>query len=71
MGGLCLKCSELNYAERNQTVNLQGLIALFTAARIQIGYAVVLKWLRAGAKVIVTTPFVRDAAQKYVKKYDF
>ena len=69
--GLCLKCGELNYAKRNQTANLQGLFALVTGARVKIGYAVTLRLLRAGAFVIATTRFPRDAAQRYAKEADF
>lgn len=69
--GLCLKCGELNYAKRHQTANLQGLFALVTGARVKIGYAVTLRLLRAGAFVIATTRFPRDAAQRYAKEADF
>ncbi len=69
--GLCLKCGELNYAKRNQTANLQGLFALVTGARVKIGYAVTLRLLRAGAAVIATTRFPRDAARRYAKEADF
>lgn len=69
--GLCLKCGELNYAKRHQTANLQGLFALVTGARVKIGYAVTLRLLRAGAAVIATTRFARDAARRYAKEADF
>jgi len=69
--GLCLKCDELNLAKRNQTANLHGLFALVTGARVKIGYAVALRLLRAGAAVICTTRFARDAARRYAKEADF
>ena len=69
--GLCLKCGELNLTKRNQTANLQGLFALVTGARVKIGYAVTLRLLRAGAAVICTTRFARDAARRYAKEADF
>ena len=69
--GLCLKCGELNFAKRNQTANLHGLFALVTGARVKIGYAVTLRLLRAGAAVICTTRFARDAARRYAKEADF
>ena len=69
--GLCLKCGELNFAKRNQTANLHGLFALVTGARVKIGYAVTLRFLRAGAAVIATTRFARDAARRYAKEADF
>ena len=69
--GLCLKCGELNLTKRNQTANLHGLFALVTGARVKIGYAVTLRLLRAGAAVICTTRFARDAARRYAKEADF
>lgn len=69
--GLCLDCGEVNYAKRNETANLHGLFALVTGARVKIGYAVTLRLLRAGASVIATTRFARDAAKKYAAETDF
>ncbi|MEG3858126.1 SDR family oxidoreductase [Microcoleus sp. herbarium12] len=69
--GLCLDCGEVNYAKRNETANLHGLLALVTGARVKIGYAVALRLLRAGASVIVTTRFARDAAKRYAGEPDF
>lgn len=68
---LCVNCGDLNYTKRNQTANLQGLLALVTGCRVNIGYAVVLKLLRAGASVIATTRFPHDAASRYAKESDF
>lgn len=61
----------MNYAKRQQTADLQGLFALVTGARVNIGYAVVLKLLRSGANVIATTRFPHDAALRYAKETDF
>ncbi|MCU0543348.1 MAG: SDR family NAD(P)-dependent oxidoreductase [Oscillatoriaceae cyanobacterium Prado104] len=69
--GLCLRCGDLNWEKRNETANLQGLFALVTGARVKIGYAVTLRLLRAGAAVIATTRFARDAAKKYAGESDF
>ena len=69
--GLCCDCGEVNYAKRNETANLHGLFALVTGARVKIGYAVTLRLLRAGASVIVTTRFARDAAKRYAGELDF
>ena len=69
--GFCLNCGTLNYAKRNQSVNLGNKIALVTGARLRIGYATVLKLLRSGATVIATTRFPNDAAKRYSRENDF
>lgn len=68
---MCPGCAELNYQKRFQTAPLDGRIALLTGARIKIGYQAALMLLRAGAHVIVTTRFPRDAAARYAREEDF
>ncbi len=68
---MCRPCAELNYAKRFQTASLVGRIAMITGARIKIGYQAALMMLRAGAHVIVTTRFPRDAASRYAREEDF
>jgi hypothetical protein len=51
--------------------DLRGRVALLTGGRVKIGYQAALKLLRAGAHVIVTTRFPRDAAQRYAREPDF
>jgi NAD(P)-dependent dehydrogenase (short-subunit alcohol dehydrogenase family) len=68
---MCAPCAELNYAKRFQTASLAGSVALITGARIKIGYQAALMMLRAGAHVIVTTRFPRDAASRYAREKDF
>jgi len=68
---MCPACAELNYAKRFQSAGLSGKIAIITGARIKIGYQAALMMLRAGAHVIVTTRFPRDAAQRYARESDF
>jgi NAD(P)-dependent dehydrogenase (short-subunit alcohol dehydrogenase family) len=68
---MCPSCAELNYGKRFQTASLAGKTALITGARIKIGYHAALMMLRAGAHVIVTTRFPRDAAQRYAREEDF
>ena len=68
---MCRPCAELNYAKRFQTASLVGRTALITGARIKIGYQAALMMLRAGANVIVTTRFPRDAASRYAREPDF
>ena len=68
---MCTPCAELNYSKRFQTASLVGRIALITGARVKIGYQAALMMLRAGARVIVTTRFPRDAASRYAREADF
>ena len=68
---LCPSCAEYNYTKRQQRTNLKGRVALVTGGRIKIGYETVLKLLRDGARVIMTTRFPRDAAHRYAQEADF
>jgi NAD(P)-dependent dehydrogenase (short-subunit alcohol dehydrogenase family) len=68
---LCPSCAELNYRKRFQTARLDGRVALVTGARIKIGYQASLILLRAGARVIATTRFAADAAERYAREPDF
>jgi NAD(P)-dependent dehydrogenase (short-subunit alcohol dehydrogenase family) len=69
--GLCVECGNLNYSKRQQSADLQGMMAVVTGARVKIGYAVALRLLRDGAGVIVTTRFPHDAAKRYAAEPDF
>jgi NAD(P)-dependent dehydrogenase (short-subunit alcohol dehydrogenase family) len=67
---LCTTCAELNFVKRTETADLTGRVALITGARVKIGYQAGLKLLRAGASLIVTTRFPRDAATRYSSEPD-
>jgi NAD(P)-dependent dehydrogenase (short-subunit alcohol dehydrogenase family) len=68
---MCLPCGDFNFAKRTQTADLRGRVALITGARVKIGYQAAIMLLRAGARVIVTTRFPRDAALRYARERDF
>ncbi|BAU12906.1 short chain dehydrogenase/reductase family oxidoreductase [Leptolyngbya sp. NIES-3755] len=68
---LCPTCAEFNYQKRFQQTNLTGRTALVTGGRIKIGYQTVLRLLRDRARVIVTTRFPRDCANRYQLEPDF
>jgi NAD(P)-dependent dehydrogenase (short-subunit alcohol dehydrogenase family) len=68
---LCPACGDLNYAKRSETTDLSGRVALLTGGRVKIGYQAGIKLLRAGAQLIVTTRFPRDAAARYAEEADF
>jgi NAD(P)-dependent dehydrogenase (short-subunit alcohol dehydrogenase family) len=68
---LCPSCGELNWHKRTPSGDLDGRIALVTGARLKIGFYTALLLLRRGARVIVTTRFPRDAAQRYAALPDF
>lgn len=68
---LCPECAALNYRKRTETADLRGRVALLTGGRVKIGYQAGIKLLRAGAELIVTTRFPRDAALRYSQEPDF
>lgn len=68
---MCAECAEFNYQKRFQTADLRGRVALVTGARVKIGFHVALLLLRAGAKVIATTRFPIDAAERFACEKDF
>jgi len=68
---MCNECGEFNYQKRFQSADLRGRTALITGARVKIGYQSAIMLLRAGAHVIVTTRFPRDAAIRYARESDF
>ena len=68
---LCPPCAELNHHKRTETADLEGRVALLTGGRVKIGYQAGIKLLRAGAGLIVTTRFPRDAASRYAREVDF
>jgi NAD(P)-dependent dehydrogenase (short-subunit alcohol dehydrogenase family) len=68
---LCEACGDFNYEKRSQTAELSGRVALITGARVKIGYQAAILLLRAGARVIVTTRFPRDAALRFAREVDY
>jgi NAD(P)-dependent dehydrogenase (short-subunit alcohol dehydrogenase family) len=68
---MCPACAEFNYQKRFQTASLDGQVALITGSRLKIGYQVCLMMLKAGARVIATTRFPKDAAIRFSKESDF
>ncbi len=67
---LCPSCAELNWTRRNRSADLLGRYALVTGGRVKIGYQAALKLVRAGAHVVVTTRFPRDAAERFTAETD-
>ena len=68
---LCPPCGDLNFAKRTETADLCGRTAVLTGGRVKIGYQAGLKLLRAGATLVVTTRFPRDAAVRFATESDF
>ena len=62
---LCPECADFNYRMRDLHADLTGRTALVTGGRVKIGFQTVLRLLRDGAKVIVTTRFPRAAAGRF------
>ena len=68
---LCPSCAEFNFFKRTELADLSGRVALLTGGRVKIGYQAGLKLLRCGARLIVTTRFPRDSAERYAREPDF
>jgi len=68
---MCPSCAEFNFNKRTELADLRGRVALLTGGRVKIGYQAGLKLLRAGARLIVTTRFPRNSAQRYAQEPDF
>jgi len=68
---MCDECGDFNFRKRSQTADLRGRVALISGARVKIGYQAAILLLRAGARVIVSTRFPRDAALRYAREKDF
>jgi len=68
---MCGACGDRNWDKRNQTADLRGRVAVLTGARVKIGYHAGIKLLRAGAHLVATTRFPRDAAARYAREPDF
>jgi NAD(P)-dependent dehydrogenase (short-subunit alcohol dehydrogenase family) len=68
---MCPACAAFNFAKRTETADLSGRVALLTGGRVKIGYQAGIKLLRAGAQLVVTTRFPRDAAARYAREEDF
>jgi NAD(P)-dependent dehydrogenase (short-subunit alcohol dehydrogenase family) len=67
---LCPACAESNYRMRHLHADLTGRTALVTGGRVKIGFQTVLRLLRDGAKVIVTTRFPHSAARRFHAETD-
>ncbi len=67
---LCPQCADWNWQKRQQRCDLTGRNALVTGGRIKIGYQTVLKLLRDGASVTMTTRFPADAACRFQSEPD-
>ncbi|HPF13495.1 MAG: SDR family oxidoreductase [Planctomycetes bacterium] len=68
---MCPSCAELNWLKRHQSADLTGRVALVTGSRVKIGYEICIKLLRSGARVIATTRFPTDAAERFALEPDF
>ncbi|KFN48732.1 SDR family NAD(P)-dependent oxidoreductase [Arenimonas composti] len=68
---MCVECGDFNFIKRTETADLRGRVALLTGGRVKIGYQAGIKLLRAGCRLIVTTRFPRDSAQRYAEEPDF
>jgi NAD(P)-dependent dehydrogenase (short-subunit alcohol dehydrogenase family) len=68
---LCPDCARINYDHRTRTHNFTDYNVIITGGRVKVGYATVLKFLRSGANVIVTTRFPALALQQLQLEEDY
>jgi NAD(P)-dependent dehydrogenase (short-subunit alcohol dehydrogenase family) len=68
---MCPGCAEENRTWRAARTDLTGRTAIVTGGRVKIGFRLVLKLLRDGADVVVTTRFPHDAARLFAELPDF
>lgn len=68
---LCPSCATYNYSMRELELDFRGYQVLITGGRVKIGYATALKFLRAGAQVLVTTRFPALAWEQFSQEKDF
>lgn len=68
---LCPECAEINYKFRQLTPDFKDFKVIITGGRVKIGYATALKFLRAGAQVLVSTRFPALAWEQFSKEGDF
>ena len=67
---LCPRCAHFNYTMRSLSADLSGRTALVTGGRVKIGYQLVLRLLRDGARVLLTTRFPHAAARRFEAEPD-
>ncbi|HLK58282.1 MAG TPA: SDR family oxidoreductase [Chthonomonadaceae bacterium] len=67
---LCPTCADYNHRMRDLHADLTGRTALVTGGRVKIGFQTVLRLLRDGARVIVTTRFPHTAARRFCAEPD-
>ncbi|CAK9021398.1 Uncharacterized protein R665 [Durusdinium trenchii] len=67
---LCPACASLNFEKRHRTEDMTGRVCFVTGARVKIGFQVALKFLRMGARVLITSRFPHDARRRYLGEAD-
>lgn len=68
---LCPNCAVFNYELRQLEPNFKDFQVIITGGRVKIGYSTALKFLRAGAYVLVSTRFPALALQQFSGEIDF
>ncbi|WP_292011217.1 SDR family oxidoreductase [Chryseobacterium sp.] len=68
---LCPKCAAENYEKRFDSIDLKGRRVIITGGRVKVGFAAVLKVLRNGAYLVLTTRFPALALEQLQKEDDY
>ena len=69
--GLCPDCRSINADMRSMSCDLSGCTALVTGGRIKIGFALCIRLLRQGARVIAVTRYPNTAMENYMQQPDY
>ena len=67
---LCPVCAVFNFEKRHQSKDMTGRICLVTGGRVKIGFQVAVKFLRMGARVLITSRFPQDAQRRFAAEAD-
>lgn len=72
---MCGACGDFNLAGSARSLprnlDLGGKVAVVTGARVNLGFHTALRLLRCGARVVATSRYPRDAAERYRRERDW
>ncbi|MGB0870497.1 MAG: SDR family NAD(P)-dependent oxidoreductase [Flavobacteriales bacterium] len=70
-GRMCPTCAIKNYDHRFESIDLAQRNVIITGGRVKLGFSAALKFLRAGANVMVTSRFPASALEQFKGEKDY